>query len=92
MQLDEGHTKIEEVKLIDFGSTFKFDSEMNVSATTPEYLSPEMLTYLHQISKKMDNQQEMATKLHGICKNWSFDVWSLGIIIIEILTGYPVWL
>ena len=34
----------------------------------------------------------MAKKLHGICKNWSFDVWSLGVIIIEILTGYPVWL
>ena len=80
------------MKLVDFGSAFMFDEHMNVSATTPEYLSPEMLTFLHQINKKKDDKVEMAKKLHGICESWSFDVWSLGIIIIEIITGYPVWL
>ena len=26
------------------------------------------------------------------CKPWSFDVWSLGIVLLEILSGFPVWL
>jgi serine/threonine protein kinase len=25
-------------------------------------------------------------------KPWSFDVWSLGIIVLEIVTGFPVWM
>ena len=54
--MDEDLQHIEEVKLVDFGSSFKFDKNMDVSATTPEYLSPEMLTYLHQISKKKDDK------------------------------------
>jgi serine/threonine protein kinase len=34
----------------------------------------------------------MSSKLKDICKTWSYDVWSLGIILIEIITGFPVWL
>lgn len=29
--------------------------------------------------------------LHN-CRPWSFDVWSLGIVIVEIICGFPVWL
>jgi len=43
---------------------------------TPEYLPPEIL---------LDNKK-IITKSHSI------DIWSLGIIILEILTGIPVWM
>jgi serine/threonine-protein kinase len=38
--------RIKTLKLIDFGSAFCFDSPNNISATTPEYLAPEVLYFL----------------------------------------------
>lgn len=37
---------IKDVKLIDFGSAFSFENPSNIQASTPEYLSPEVLEYL----------------------------------------------
>lgn len=34
------------LKLIDFGSSFSFDSNTSITATTPEYLAPEVLQFL----------------------------------------------
>jgi hypothetical protein len=34
----------------------------------------------------------MASKYIQTCKPWSFDIWSLGIIVVEIISGFPVWL
>ena len=47
VQFDPSHTKISEIKLCDFGSSFKF-SEMHISAATPEYLPPEVLVFLEK--------------------------------------------
>lgn len=38
--------EIMDLKLIDFGSAFSFDSPSNIQASTPEYLAPEVLEYL----------------------------------------------
>lgn len=38
--------QITDLKLIDFGSAFSFDSPSNIQASTPEYLAPEVLEYL----------------------------------------------
>ena len=38
--------RITELKLIDFGSAFMSDQVSAVSATTPEYLAPEVLDYI----------------------------------------------
>ena len=54
---------------------------MKVRGTTPEYLAPELLKHLKGLE---DGKLE--------AQNWSFDVWSLGIILVEIIVGYPVWL
>jgi len=34
------------LKLIDFGSAFSYDNPSNITASTPEYLAPEVLEYL----------------------------------------------
>jgi len=51
ISLDRDHTKLESIKVVDFGSSFTFDEKMKVSAATPEYLPPEMLLYLENIRK-----------------------------------------
>jgi dual specificity tyrosine-phosphorylation-regulated kinase 2/3/4 len=40
--------KFKELKLIDFGSTFKFGNLNQFSMATPEYMSPEILAYILQ--------------------------------------------
>ena len=42
--------KISELKLIDFGSAFLFNNVTNITATTPEYLAPEVLQFLENRS------------------------------------------
>lgn len=54
VKFDAGHTKIEQLKLIDFGSSFKFEDNMQISAATPEYLPPEILIYLEKSFQKGD--------------------------------------
>ncbi len=39
-------SRITNLKLIDFGSAFSFQNAANITATTPEYLAPEVLAYL----------------------------------------------
>ena len=46
--VDFDGNRIKNIKLIDFGSAFSYESESNISATTPEYLAPEVLAYLDQ--------------------------------------------
>ena len=79
--MEPRNAKILNLKLVDYGSSFKF-SEMKVRGTTPEYLAPELLRHLKGI-KDGDKVEAQA---------WSFDVWSLGIILVEIIVGFPVWL
>ena len=80
------------MKLIDFGSAFSFDSPSNIQASTPEYLAPEVLEYLEN---RAQNTQANGTNSTNLCKKlrpWSYDIWSLGAILLEILTGFPLWL
>ena len=46
IQMNEYGTDIENIKLIDFGSAFQFHNVTQITATTPEYLAPEILDYL----------------------------------------------
>ncbi len=39
-------SKITDLKLIDFGSAFIFSEARSIPATTPEYLAPEVLSFM----------------------------------------------
>ena len=85
---DEGDAV--DLKIIDFGASFMFSGLPFLTVTTPEYLPPEFL-FLFSKQKNMNNKQ----KHEYIVKTthpWSIDVFSLGVIIIEMMIGVPVWM
>jgi mitogen-activated protein kinase 15 len=57
--------------------------------STPEYLAPEILEFLENRGSSVDGT---AAGLFKRLQPWSFDVWSLGTILIEMLTGFPIWM
>ena len=68
------------VKLVDFGSSLSFSSSdsnlKSLHVTTPEYLPPECLSL-----KQSQTESYLA----------AIDIWSVGVILLEIATGFPVW-
>ena len=46
VELNQNHTDVLKVKIIDFGTSFQFFKATQVAATTPEYLAPEILKFL----------------------------------------------
>lgn len=81
--------KISNLKVIDFGSAFLYSEASSVNMSTPEYLSPEVLKF---IDKRHAAGADGARALFNKMEPWSYDIWSLGAIFLEILTGFPLWL
>ena len=56
---------------------------------TPEYLAPEVLKHLEQLKQYAllpgPNQLKQM-------KAYEADMWSIGVMLFEILVGFPVWL
>jgi len=81
--------KIKDLKIIDFGSSFLYSEATSISMSTPEYLSPEILKF---IDKRHALGADGARNLFNKMAPWSYDIWSLGAIFLEIITGFPLWL
>ena len=58
---------------------------------TPEYMAPEILNFI-----LYENELEYIPKLFEYVekynKPWVIDVWSLGCVILEIVSGIPLWM
>ena len=61
--LDFDGQRLNNIKFIDFGSSFSYEEASNISATTPEYLAPEVLDYLEKRTQNMEGQRANSTNL-----------------------------
>ena len=83
------------MKVIDLGSAFLLNEEgrtirnqCEFVQSTPEYLPPE----IHSFLSKRFPQQTNARVQDFAQVSFIFDVWSLGSILLEVLSGFPLWL
>jgi p38 MAP kinase len=85
----EGEEQRCDLRLCDFGSAFVFDQPEQLALATPEYMPPEALEgCVNHASGYNDNASPMNLR----SRPWSFDVWSLGAIMLELCYGVPHWL
>lgn len=66
----------------------------NINITTPEYMPPELLDSLNRPSSKSTcTLQESLLNIYKQRESvYKIDVWSLGVIILEILSAIPMWI
>jgi len=77
------------IRVIDFGSAFSFDEPERMGLGTPEYMPPEALL---ATSNRLGKGKHSVADLRDRANPWSFDVWSLGAIWLELCVGAPLWL
>lgn len=76
------------LKIIDFGSAYNWGDSGNLRMATPEYMPPEFLNLLIGRNASNNSIEQLAEISHP----WSVDVWSLGAMLIEIISGIPLWI
>ena len=63
--------------------------------TTPEYLPPEILDFVDfRMMNMVGYNDSIANQLNIERKlwEWSIDIWSPGVIILETVIGFPIWM
>ena len=84
---DNNEIIIKQLKIIDFGSSIFLHSPENFCSNTPEYLCPE----INEVSEKNISKNDMTNFIKNL-NPWCIDIWSLGVIILEIVVGCPLWM
>ena len=63
-------------------------NQSEFAQSTPEYLPPEIQSFL---AKRFTQQTNV--RIQDFARfSFIFDVWSLGSILLEVLSGFPLWL
>ena len=58
---------------------------------TPEYMCPEILNYI-LYENQLNFHQSLLKYLNKYGKPWVIDIWSLGCVILEVISGIPLWM
>mmetsp|Transcript_106297 Transcript_106297/g.184774 ORF Transcript_106297/g.184774 Transcript_106297/m.184774 type:complete len:638 (+) Transcript_106297:135-2048(+) len=105
--VEEDERGLPRARFIDLGSAFTFDCPDNLALATPEYMPPEALETCSArsgtsrislgaarggFSGGRKQPVDPIEKLHRQSHPWSFDIWSLGSIFLELCLGTPLWL
>ena len=89
-------SKLESVEITNFAYSQKFDENFKIQDNLSHYLPPEIIELLESLKYthilKGKERERAPQTLREMQQVWSTDVWSLGMIIIEIITGVPIWL
>jgi len=82
------------VRIIDFGSAYRYHESHQVGMATPEYMPPEALQAMgkRHSGKSRDELQHRLSGLVDQSTPWSFDTWAVGAITLELCVGVPLWL
>ncbi|EQC26263.1 CILIATE-C4 protein kinase [Saprolegnia diclina VS20] len=75
------------LKLIDFGAAFRAASPRLSSATTPEYVPPD----IHELLRTKHSANHIKLYFEDHCTPHAFDMWSVGSVFLEIAAGVPIW-
>jgi serine/threonine protein kinase len=78
-------------KLIDYGSSFQFESLKQYKLATPEYMCPELLNFILYENRK-EHHPDMLDYVKEYTYSSGIDVWGLGCIVLELIHGLPLWL
>lgn len=95
IEYDAVSQSIRSLKIIDLGSSFLLNPQGSIiqnqsefNASTPEYLPPEVHALLS--NQRLRNGLLKISDFAGI--PFVFDMWALASILLEVLSGFPLWL
>lgn len=89
VDLDYENQVVRNVKVIDLGSAVSYESLTQVvDITTPEYMPPEILELIENKKSGKGLNKKSLNRLSP----WSTDIWSLAMIMLECVIGFPMWM
>lgn len=97
IKFDRFKSRIESIKLLDFGSTTDFESiHQMIMPARIDHIPPEILRQLNNInhfnsdsSKEIQSDEDLENSKEQVRAHQSYDVFSLGMLLLNVITGRP---